>query len=69
MPMADILHRPLSILPVKSVCHFTRPTSITPSLSKACRSMKVSMPSGVRPVDTTSSELTTGQPIADSTTP
>src|SRR5216117_372476 len=64
--MAIILNSPLSILPAKSVCHFTRPTSITPSLSCALRSMNVLMPSGVLPTGTTSSELTMGCPIVSS---
>src|ERR1019366_7537710 len=55
--MAIILNRPLSIFPAKSVCHLTRPTSITPSEPYATLSMKASMPSGVLPSDTTSNWL------------
>ncbi len=67
--MAIILNRPLSILPAKSVCHFTRPIRKTPSELNAFLSMNASIPSGVEPSGTTSSELITGHPMADSTMP
>jgi hypothetical protein len=67
--MAIILNRPLSILPAKSVCHLTRPTSMTPSDSKASLSMKASIPSAVLPNETTSSWLNTGHPMLASVMP
>ena len=69
MPIDSIFISPLSMPPLNVVCHFTRATTITAAAACAVASMNTSTPSTVRPSETTSARLTTGQPTAASVMP
>ena len=69
-PIAVILSKPLSIVPVKSVCGLTRPTTTIASARAARASHATAMPcAAVVPSSTTSISLSIGAPTLRSFTP